>query len=103
MVLEQRRPHFEDHNYFFHALLGLSSLGNRLDQLIRDHATPPFSAPVSRDEIVEDESLCAVLGLVALRRRLLELVESADVTPRRQDASMPERRNATTAATSILR
>ena len=99
-LIDQRRPHFEDHNYFFQALLGLTSLGNRLDQLIDEHGTPRCPAPISGEEVSEDEFLCAVLGLVALRRRFLELIESAGATQRRQDVSTPERRNA---PTSILR
>jgi hypothetical protein len=99
-LIDERRPHFEDHNYFFQALLGLASLGNRVDEVIREHGTPPFAASIASEEVAEDAVLCAVLGLVALRRRLRELMESAAGTPRGHEAAVPERRNATT---SILR
>jgi hypothetical protein len=99
-LIDERRPHFEDHNYFFQALLGVVSLGDRFDEVLRDHGTSPFPTPIAIEEVSEDEFLCAMLGLVALRRRLLELVESAARTQRSHDAPAPQRRNGTA---SILR
>jgi hypothetical protein len=98
--VDERRPHFEDHNHFFLALLGLASFGMRLDDVIREHGTPPMSVPIAGADVERDEVLCALLGLVALRRRQSELFESASLNPSTPHQPVLERRNA---ANSILR
>jgi len=79
-LVDQRRPGFGEHNLFFLALVGLESLGRRLDVALREQRTrvPVDLAP---DELREDAFLCAVLGLIAFRARLGALLAAARCEP----------------------
>ncbi|MBY0279183.1 hypothetical protein K2Z84_27945 [Candidatus Binatia bacterium] len=85
MLVDERRACFDEHNHFFAALLGMESLGAKLDALIRDHGTARVPVELASEDVVHDPFLCAVLGLIAFRARLAALLESArcaSVAPR---------------------
>lgn len=84
-LVDERRPSFGEHNFFFLALLGLESLGKQLDAVLRVHGRAPVPVDLTPDEIRDDDFLCAVLGLLAFRRELGTLLAAARV-PQAADA-----------------
>jgi len=76
-LVDERRPSFGEHNFFFLALLGLEALGKQLDDVLRTHGRARVPVDLGRDEIRDDAFLCAVLGAVAFRRRLAALLAAA--------------------------
>jgi hypothetical protein len=80
-LVDERRPSFGEHNFFFLALLGLERLGRQLDDVLRAHGRARVPIDLAPDEIRDDAFLCALLGLVAFRRELGTLLSAARAAP----------------------
>ena len=77
-LVDERRAVFDDHNLFRLAVLGLVSASRRLDRLLAAHGHSPDGPASLVPEAVEDDPLlCAVLGLIAFRDRVLLHLGSA--------------------------
>jgi hypothetical protein len=77
-IVDDRRADFEDQNLFFLATLGLVSASRRLERLLAAHGRSPGGAvSLAPDAVENDPLLCAVLGAIALRDRVLFHVGSA--------------------------
>ena len=75
-LIQTSSPEFEERNLFLQALLGLVAAAHGLDRLLGIPAQPGGSR---REGMVRDPDpvLDAVLGLVAVRERLMQHVEHA--------------------------
>jgi hypothetical protein len=72
-MLHARGENFDERNPLAHLVLGLLSLGSRLDGLLAAHPGAPDDAPSPSDGHPWDD---AVLGMIALRERLLGHLEA---------------------------
>lgn len=79
--LTARRPEFHGQNLFFLALLGLLSGSSRVRELLERHGRPTGAAPVVAPALTDDPVLAVVLGVVALRERVLGHVSTALTVP----------------------
>jgi hypothetical protein len=77
-----RRPDFDAQNLFFLAVLGLLSGSSRVRGLLERHGRPIGGAPAVAPAAVDgDPVLALVLGVVALRERLLGHVSAGLTMP----------------------
>lgn len=77
-TVDERRADFEEQNFFFLAVLGLVSASRRLEHLLAAHGcSPGGSVSLVPDSVEDDPLLCAVLGVIALRDRVLLHLGSA--------------------------
>lgn len=77
-MLHARGENFDERNQLAQLVLGLLSLGSRLDGLLAAHPGGQGDAPSPSDGHPWDD---AVLGMIALRARLLEHLEAGCPVP----------------------
>ena len=83
-MLHARGENFDERNPLAQLVLGLLSLGSRLDGLLAAHPGAPDDAPSPSDGHPWDD---AVLGMIALRSRLLVHLEAGCPVPAGDDGS----------------
>lgn len=87
-MLHARGENFDERNPLTLLVLGLLSLGSRLDGLLAAHPGEPDDAPDPGDGHPWDD---AVLGMIALRERLLGHLEAGCPVPATQVDEPPVR------------
>ena len=88
-LLETLRHDFAEHDVFLHLLLGLVSLSRSHDAALPSPSVGPVESPPESDLGPEDRPVLLLLGLLSVRRTLMQGLEAHRVREEPPTRSSP--------------